>query len=63
MINNYAAYKYENPYKGPFVITKCWNNGTVTLTFIVIKNRYNMRHIKPQTSDTNIEDINLGNSD
>ena len=31
MLNNNAAYKYETPYKGPFVIKQCHTNGTVTL--------------------------------
>ena len=31
MLTNNAAYKYETPYKGPFVITQCCTNGTVTL--------------------------------
>ena len=28
LANNYA-YKYETPYNGSFLITWCWNNGTV----------------------------------
>ena len=24
LITNNAAYKYETPYNGPFVITQCW---------------------------------------
>ena len=31
MINNNTAYKYETPYKGPFLIKQCWANGTVLL--------------------------------
>ena len=30
MLANNALYKYEAPYKIPFVITQCWTNGTVT---------------------------------
>ena len=30
ILNNHAAYKYEKPYKDPFVITECCNNDTVT---------------------------------
>ena len=26
MLNNHATYKYETPYKGPFVIKRCWTN-------------------------------------
>ena len=31
MLTNHTAYKYETPYKGPFVITQCFTNGTVHL--------------------------------
>ena len=57
MINNHAAYKYETPYKGPFVITQCWTNGTVTLQYGPTKIRYNIGRNNPYTSDTNNEDI------
>ena len=30
MLNNNYAFKYEKPYNGPFEITGCWTNGTVT---------------------------------
>ena len=33
MLTNNAAYKYETPYTGIFVITQCWTNGTVTLQY------------------------------
>ena len=33
MLTNNAAYKYEIPYYGPFVITQCRTNGTVTLQY------------------------------
>ena len=46
-------------YKGPFVITQFWNNGTVTLQYGPTKIRYNVRWIKPYTSDTNVEDISI----
>ena len=62
MINSHAAYKYETPYKGPFVITKCWTNVMVTLQCGAIKVRYNIHHIKTHTSDTNVEDINSKNN-
>ena len=57
MITNNDAYKYETPYKGPFLITKCWTNVTVTLQYGAIKIRHNIICIKPYTSDTNVEDI------
>ena len=44
--------------KGPFLINQCWTNATVILHCVAIKIRYNIRHIKPYTSDKNVEDIN-----
>ena len=61
MINKHAVYKHKTPYKGPFVITQCWTNGTVTLQYGAIKIRYNIRHINLYKSDTNVEDINPEN--
>ena len=58
LTNNYA-YKYETPYNGPFVITKCWTNDKVTLRRGSIKTRHDIHQIKPYTSDTNFEDINI----
>ena len=29
MLTNHTAYKYETPYKGLFMITQCFTNGTV----------------------------------
>ena len=31
ILNNNAAFKYKTSYKGPFVITQCWTNGTFIL--------------------------------
>ena len=62
MLDSNSAYKHETPYKGTFVITKCWNTGTVTLQCGATKIRYNIFHIKPYKFDTNIEDINLKNN-
>ena len=36
MLVKNTVYKYETPYKVPFVITQCWYNGTVTLQCGVI---------------------------
>ena len=58
MLDNHAAYKYKTPFKGPFLITQCWNNGTVVLQCSAKKIRYNLLHIKSYTSETNIEYIN-----
>ena len=57
MLNNHAAYKYEIPYKVPFLIMQCWTNITVTLQCGVTKIGYNIRQINPYTSDTNVEYI------
>ena len=57
MLNNHAGYKYEIPYKGPFMITQCCTNGPVTLQCGAIKIRYNIHHINPYKSDTKVEDI------
>ena len=57
MLNNHAEYKYETLHKGPFVITRFWTNGTVTMQYRPIKIRHNIRRIKPYKSDTNVEDI------
>ena len=58
ILNNHYAYKYETPYKGPFLITQCWTNGTVTLQYGPKKIRHNIGWIEPYTSDKNVEDIN-----
>ena len=31
MLTKHTRYKYETPYTGPFLITQCFNNGTVNL--------------------------------
>ena len=49
------------PYTGPFVITQCFNNGTVNLQCGAIQNKYNIRCINLYKSDTNVEDINREN--
>ena len=61
MLNNLSAYKYIAPYKGPFVITQCCTNVTVTMQYVPIQIRNNIRQIKPYTYDTNVEDINPKN--
>ena len=57
MINNNSDFNYETFYKDPFNITQCCNNGTVTLQCGAINISHNIQHMKPYTSDTNIEDI------
>ena len=56
MLNNKSAFKYETPNKEPFEIKQCCTNETIILQYYAIKIRYNICHIKPYTSDTNIED-------
>ena len=45
MLNNRSAYKYETSFKGPFVITQCWTNGTVTRQYGAIKIVHNIRQV------------------
>ena len=61
MLTNNNAYKYKTPCNGPFVITQCWKNSTVTLHCGAIKSRHNTRFTKTYTSDTNVEDITTEN--
>ena len=58
MLTKHTAYKYDTPYKGPFVITQCITNGTLSLQCGAIKIKYNIRHIKPYKSDTKVGDSN-----
>ena len=58
MLTKHTSYKYEAPYKGPFVITQCFTNGKVKLQCGAIKIAYNIRHIKPYKVDTKVEDYN-----
>ena len=61
ILTNHDAYKYGTPYKSPFVITRCFTNGTVNLKYGPIKIKYNIHRIKPYKSDTNVEYINPKN--
>ena len=61
MITNHTEYKYETPYKGPFVITQCFTNGTLYLQYYSTKIRHNIRRIKPYKSYTKVEDFNSKN--
>ena len=58
MLTNHTAYKYETPYKGLFMITQCFTNGTVNLQYGATQIKYNIRRIKPYKSDTKVEDFN-----
>ena len=55
MLTKYTAYKYETPYKGPFVIIRCWNNGTVSLQIGTTEIRYNISRIKRYKYDNKVE--------
>ena len=56
MLTKHTAYKYEIPYTGPFVMTRCWTNVTFSLKIGAREIRYNIRRIKPYASDTKVED-------
>ena len=55
MLTNHTVYKYETPYNGPFVITRCFTNGAVKLQYGAIQITYNIRLIKLYKSDTKVE--------
>ena len=59
MLVNDTDFRYETPYIRQFEITQCWTNGTVTLQCGATAIGYNICRIKPHTSDTNVEDINI----
>ena len=63
ILTNHTAYKYEMPYKGPFVMTQCFTNGTVMLKYGATEIRHNICHIKPYKSNTKVEDFNSRNMD
>ena len=56
MFTNNTAYRRENPFKGPFVITQCFINRTVKLQYGPTKIRYNIHRINPYKYDTKVED-------
>ena len=58
MFTNNAAYKYETPYNGLFLITKCWKIVSVALQCGPIQISNNIRRVNTYTYDTNVEDIN-----
>ena len=45
----------------PFVITRCWTNGTVSLKMGVREIRHDICGIIPYKSDTRVEDISSKN--
>ena len=56
MLTNHTAYKYETPYKVPFVITQCFTNGTINLQYGATQIKYNIRRTKPYKLDTKAGD-------
>ena len=56
-LTNHTAYKYETPYKVPFVIIHCFINGTVMLQYGAKEIRHNIRRIKSYKLDAKIEDF------
>ena len=61
MLTNHTAYKNETAYKGPFVITQCFTNGTINLQCGVVQIKYNIRHIQPYISDTKVDNLSSVN--
>jgi hypothetical protein len=53
MLENHRANKYEQPYDGPFVITKVHTNGTVRLRMGAVTDTVNIRRIHPFTTSNN----------
>ena len=54
MIENNRANKYEQPYKGPYVILQVNTNGTVRLRMGAVTDTVNIRRIHPyKTPDSN----------
>ena len=61
MLTNHTSYKYETPYKGPFVITQCFTNGKVKLQCGTTQITYNIRRINIYKSDTKVDDSSSKN--
>ena len=57
MIDNHVAYIYETSYRGPFLITQCCTNGTITLQCGAKIIGCNIHPVKSHTSDTSVEDV------
>ena len=63
MLLNHTAYIYETPYKGTFVRTQCFTNGTVMLQCGAIQITNNIHCIKSYKPDTKVEYFNPKNID
>ena len=55
MLNNNAAYKYETPYIGLFLITRCCTNVTVTIKYGTRTITHNIRQINPNKYDKTLK--------
>ena len=47
MLENHRANKYEQPYKGPYLVMQVNTNGTVCLKIGAVMDTMNIRHIHP----------------
>ena len=47
MLGNHHANKYEQPYKGPHLVTQVNTNGTLHLKIGAVMDTINIRHIHP----------------
>ena len=56
MLNNHTVYKYETPYKVPFIMKQSFTNVTENVQYGGIKIKYNIRCIKTYKYDTKFED-------
>ena len=56
MLTNHTVYKYETPYKGPFLITHYFTNVTVNLQCGAVQIKYNTSRINPYKSDIKVDD-------
>ena len=61
MLTNHTVYKYETPYKGPFVVTQCFTNGTINLQYGATQIKHNIRRINLYKLDTKVEYFNSKN--
>jgi len=54
MLENHRANKYEQPYKGPYLIQRVNTNGTVCLKMGAVVDTVNIRRIHPFRSPNSI---------
>ena len=61
MLTNHNTYKYETPYKGPFLITQCFTNVMVKLQYGATQITHNISRINPYKYDTKVDDYSSKN--